>query len=251
MSDLERLGLVVSANVEYGNELTALGRDVADAGLASIWPELAKIHPSAREARFLSKLYEVSAVKEERWADLVFVDADEVAGLIGLDAGEPPDAIRRRTLFGDLERKGLLEAGPRFGGGPTPERPTYVAAVLLTETVEGGLSRVAGAVGASTPLVAEKCSLANRDPKAGPKEADTLPITRPSSTPTGGQSNAQVATLPRSRLSRSWPKNSTSRAERSPTTSRPMGFPGRLSSCIFFALYSRFSPPCGGRTLWG
>jgi hypothetical protein len=149
MDDLERLDLAKFENVGYGNELTPRGRDVVDSGLASIWPELAKIHLSARETSFLSKLYEASALEEERWADLLLADADEVAGLSGLDSGERVDLIRRLTFLGDLERKGLLEAGPRFGGGPTTERPTYVAAVRLTETVDEDLSRVAGAADAS------------------------------------------------------------------------------------------------------
>jgi hypothetical protein len=134
--DLERLGLVTFENVDYGNQLTSIGRDIADAGLASIWPEIAKIHLSAREASFLSKLFEASAVVEERWADLVFADADEVVGLGGLATGDLADPIRRRTFFGDLERKKVLEPGPRFGGGPVAERPTYVAAVLLTESLK-------------------------------------------------------------------------------------------------------------------
>jgi hypothetical protein len=147
MSDLDRLGLVRFENVGHGNELRPFGRDVIDAGLASIWPELAKIHLSARETSFLAKLYEASAVDEERWADLLFADADEVAGLIGLDTGDRADLIRRLTFLGDLERKGLLEAGPRFAGAPTVERPTYVAAVLLTETVARDLDPSASAPG--------------------------------------------------------------------------------------------------------
>jgi hypothetical protein len=149
MSDLNRLGLARFENVDYGNQLTPSGRDVADAGLPSIWPELAKIHVSAQEASFLRKLYEASAVDEERWADLLLVDADEVADQIGLDGGDHADLIRRRTFIGDLERKGLLDAGPRFGGGPTLDRPTYVAAVLLTETVQGEPLSVAGSIDSS------------------------------------------------------------------------------------------------------
>ena len=142
MDDLAWLGLVTSENIGWGNELTPRGRDVADAGLASIWPELAKIHVPAQEASFLSKLYEASAVEEERWADLLLVDVDEVAGLSGVGRGDSAGLIRRVTFLGDLERKGLLEAGPRFGGGPLLDRPTYIAAVLLTADVEASPARV-------------------------------------------------------------------------------------------------------------
>jgi hypothetical protein len=169
MQDLARLRLVTFENIGWGNELTTLGRDVVDAGLDSIWTELAKIHLSAQQTMFLSKLYEASAVEEERWADLLFVDADEVAGLIGLDTGDPTDLIRRLTFLGDLERKRLLEAGPRFGGAPTLERPTYVAAVLLTETVEPDLLRVAGSIDASASAPGFELKPGTPRPKGRPK----------------------------------------------------------------------------------
>jgi hypothetical protein len=150
MGDLARLGLVTFENIDWGNELTPLGRDIADAGLASIWTELATIHVSAQETSFLSKLYEASVIEEDRWADLLFADADEVAGLSGLEGGDHADLIRHRTFLGDLERKGLLEAGPRFGGAPAVDRPTYITAVILTETIEGDRSRVVGSVDATS-----------------------------------------------------------------------------------------------------
>jgi hypothetical protein len=149
MDDLARLGLAKSENVDYGNELTPRGRDIVDFGLASIWPELAKVHLSAQANSFLAKLYEASTLEEETWADLQLVDTDEAARLVGLRGGEGSDLIGRMTFLGDLEQKGLLEAGPRFGGGPLVDRPTYVTAVLLTETAEGDLSRVPGSVDTS------------------------------------------------------------------------------------------------------
>jgi len=144
MQDLARLRLVTFENIDWGNELTTLGRDVVDFGLASIWPGLAKVHLSAQANSFLAKLYEASTLEEETWADLQLVDTDEAARLVGLRGGEGSDLIGRITFLGDLEQKGLLEAGPRFGGGPLVDRPTYVAAVLLTETAEGDRSRVVG-----------------------------------------------------------------------------------------------------------
>ena len=146
MQDLAWLRLVAFENIDWGNELTPRGRDVADSGLVSIWPELARIHLSDREASVLTKLYEASTVEEERWADLLFVDTAEAADLMGLDPVDPADLIRRITFVGDLERKGLLEAGPRFGGGSIEDRPTYIAAVLLTQTVEGKLLRAAASI---------------------------------------------------------------------------------------------------------
>jgi hypothetical protein len=150
MYDLDRLGLVHFENVGYGNVLTPVGRDVADAGIASIWPEFARVHVSAREASLLTGLYEASAVEEEGWADLLLVDADEAAPMDGLDGGDDYAArIARMTLLGDLERKGLLAAGPAYGGSPSFERPTYLATVLLSESLE----RVpAHLVGSSDPF---------------------------------------------------------------------------------------------------
>jgi hypothetical protein len=141
MQDLARLRLVTFENIGWGNELTTLGRDVVDAGLDSIWTELAKIHLSAQQTTFLSKLYEASAVEEERWADLLFVDTAEAADVMGLDPFDSADLIRRITFVGDLELKGLLEAGPRFGGGPIVDRPTYIAAALLARNLESDLPR--------------------------------------------------------------------------------------------------------------
>lgn len=153
MQDLARLRLVTFENIDWGNELTTLGRDVVDAGLDSIWTELAKIHLSAQQRAFLSKLYEASAVEEERWADLLLVDVDDVAGLSGVPGGDSAGLIRRMTFLGDLEQKGLLEAGPRFGGDPLVDRPTYVAAVLLAETFESLPERAPSSTNASAPTV--------------------------------------------------------------------------------------------------
>jgi hypothetical protein len=167
--DLDKLGLVLFGFIDYGNELTPAGRRVADAGLASIWPELTKIHLSDRETTFLTKLYEASVVDGEGWADLRIVDADEVADLIGLDAGDFADLARRRTFLGDLELKGLLKAGPRYGGGPNLYRPTYVAAVLLTESVGQEPSRVAGPAELSASAVATALQPGTPRPKGRPR----------------------------------------------------------------------------------
>lgn len=152
MYDLEQLSLVHFENVGHGNVLTSFGRDVADAGIASIWPEFARVHVSAREASLLTGLYEASAVEEEGWADLLLVDAGEAAPLGGLDGGDDyADRIARMTLLTDMERKGLLAPGPAYGGGSMFERPTYLAAVLLSENVEWVLSHSVGSSDTSSP----------------------------------------------------------------------------------------------------
>jgi hypothetical protein len=151
MYDLERLRLVKFESVGYGNVLTSLGRDVADAGLTSIWPEIAKVHLSAREAAVLSKLVEASAVEEEGWADLLLVDAFEAAPLNGLDGGDDyADRMALITLLTDMEGKRLLEPGFPYGGGHMVEQPTYVAAVLVSERADGVPSRLAGSSGPSS-----------------------------------------------------------------------------------------------------
>jgi hypothetical protein len=154
MYDFDRLSLVHFENVSYGNVLTSAGRDAADAGLASIWPALAKVHLSDLEARLLSQLFEASEVEEEGWADLLPVDVNDAAPLNGPDGDDYADRIARMTLLTDMERKGLLEAGPPYGGGSMVERPTYVAAVLLSESAGWAASRSAGSSGPprSSPL---------------------------------------------------------------------------------------------------
>lgn len=144
MYDLDLLGLVHFGFVGYGNVLTPAGRDVADVGLASIWPALAEIHLSAREASVLSKLFEASAVEAEGWADLLLVDPNEAAPLDAPDGGDYAARLARMTLLGDLERKGLIGTGLVYGGDPTAARPTYRAVVLLSEHVDGVPSPLAG-----------------------------------------------------------------------------------------------------------
>jgi hypothetical protein len=165
MSDLDRLSLVTFENIDYGNKLTPIGRyAVNDGGLASIWPELAKIHLSARETTLLSKLYEASTLDGPGWADLQIVDADAVAGLVGLDAGDSADLLAHRTFLGDLELRGLVEPGP----DPNLYRPTYVAAVLLTESV-GQASRTAGPIEVSTSAVTPAVQPGTPRPKGRPR----------------------------------------------------------------------------------
>jgi hypothetical protein len=117
--------------------------------LASFWPEIAKIHVSAQAVAFLAKLYDASALEQETWADLLFVDTDQAASLAGLAGGQGSELMARITFLGDLEQKGLLEMGPRFGGGPLVDRLTYLAAVRLGQTAERDLSGLAVSAGAS------------------------------------------------------------------------------------------------------
>jgi hypothetical protein len=165
MSDLDRLSLVTFENIDYGNKLTRIGRHaVSDGGLASIWPERAKIHLSSRETAFLSKLYAASTLDGPGWADLQIVDADEVAGLVGLDGGDSADLLAHRSFLEDLELKGLIEPGP----DPNLCRPTYLAAVLLAESVGQGASRAAGPT-ESTSAVTSEVQPRTPRPKGRPK----------------------------------------------------------------------------------
>jgi hypothetical protein len=147
MYDLDRLGLVQFGFVSYGNVLTPAGRDVADVGLASIWPALAEVHLSAREASVLSKLFEASAVEAEGWADFLLVDPNEAAPLDAPDGDDYAASLTRMTLLGDLERKGLIGTGLVYGGDPTAVRTTYRAVVLLSEHVDGVPSPLARSSG--------------------------------------------------------------------------------------------------------
>jgi hypothetical protein len=150
MYDLEQLGLVHFENVGYGNVLTPHGRDVADEGLASIWPQFAAVHVSAREASLLAKLHEASAVEEEGWADFLLVDPNEAAPLDG-QSDVHAARLGRMTLLGDMEGKNLIGTGLVYAGDSTAVRPTYIGAVLLNESAEGAPTRLAGSSDTSSP----------------------------------------------------------------------------------------------------
>lgn len=134
MEDLEAIGLVEFANVSHGNKLTPEGRDIAAAGLRSLWPAISGIPVTDIERSFLARLYEASLVTDERWADLHFADADPIYRDLGLESAESyPTTIQRLTFLGDLERKGLIKPESRALGSANNYRPTYTAAVLAAE----------------------------------------------------------------------------------------------------------------------
>ncbi len=133
MYDLDKVGLVKFQNVAHGNSLTANGRDVAAAGLASLWSEIFDIPVSRTERTFLARLYSVAAQDGDGWADLAFVDADPIYAECGSPTGEYADTIARVQFYGDLERKGLVLAEHHTMGSPNTYRPTYLSAVLVTE----------------------------------------------------------------------------------------------------------------------
>jgi hypothetical protein len=114
-----------------GQPADALGRDVAAAGLDSLWSEIKTVRASAVERAFLARLLDVSLVIDEEWADLQYVDADPIYRQLGL---EGPDAhgitVQRHAFLGDLERKGVAKPASRALGAPNLYRPTYVAAVI-------------------------------------------------------------------------------------------------------------------------
>ena len=144
MYDLEQIGLVKFENVGYGNVLTPLGRDIADAGLASLWPDMPKVHVSTRDAALLSELFEAAAVEHETWADLLLVDPYEAAPLDGTDGDAYAAKLARMTMLEDLERKGLIGTGADYGGDSAGARPTYGAVVLLSESIDGVPSPLGG-----------------------------------------------------------------------------------------------------------
>lgn len=134
MDDLKAIGLVEFVNVSHGNKLTPEGRDVAAAGLASVWPEIADIPTTEAERAFLAQLYEGSLIGEDRWADLRYADADPIYRDLGLEGDDGyATTIQRLTFLGDLERKRLVTPESRTIGSPNHYRPTYLAAVLVSE----------------------------------------------------------------------------------------------------------------------
>ena len=109
------------------------GRQLAAAGLASVWPEIFEIPASGAVRTFLARLYAVSSQEGDGWADLLFVDADPIYAECGLPTGEYADTIARMEFYGDLERKGLVRAEHHTMGSANTYRPTYLSAVLVTE----------------------------------------------------------------------------------------------------------------------
>lgn len=133
MYDLDELGLVEFQNVAYGNSLTPGGRDVAEVGLDSLWPEIFGIIASAAERTFLARLYSMSVQEGDGWIDLAFVDADPIYSECGFPATEYADTLARSAFYGDLERKRLVRSESRALGSPNTYRPTYLSAVLVTQ----------------------------------------------------------------------------------------------------------------------
>jgi len=152
MEDLQEIGLVEFANVSHGNKLTPEGRDVAPAGLTSLWPDVAGIRVTEVERAFVARIYEASAITDERWADLTFVDADSIYRDLGLEAAESyATTIARMTFLSDLERKGLVKPESRAMGSPNHYRPTYAAAVLVAEPDARDRALEAGLIDWSVP----------------------------------------------------------------------------------------------------
>jgi hypothetical protein len=133
MDDLDKIGVVEFKNVGHGNSLTPNGRDVADAGLMSVSPEIFAIPASEAERTFLARLYAASAQDGDGWADLQFVDADLIYAECGFPTEEYADTMARFQFYADLERKGLARAEHHTIGSPNTFRPTYLSAVLVSE----------------------------------------------------------------------------------------------------------------------
>ena len=152
MDDLEKIGLVKFVNVAHGNQLTPEGRDVAATGLKSLWPAIAGIPVTPVQRSFLSRLYEASLISAEGCADLQFADADPIYRDLGLEAAESyPTTIQRLTFLGDLERKNLIRPESRALGSANNYRPTYAAAVLVSEPDARDRGMEAGLIDWSVP----------------------------------------------------------------------------------------------------
>jgi hypothetical protein len=151
MYDLDKLRLVDFKNVEYGNALTAEGRDVGVSGLTGIWPEIFEIPTSETERTFLARLYEAAIRADDHWADLEFVDADPIYAECGFPSAEFADQMARFQFYGDLARKGLVRAEHHTTGSPNTFRPTYVSAVLVTEADPSHGAARAGLIDWSVP----------------------------------------------------------------------------------------------------
>jgi hypothetical protein len=133
MTDLAELRLVEFHNVDYGNALTSAGRELLEAGLPGIWPEIFAIRTTEAERMFLARLYAASADDGDGWTDLRFAEADPIFAECGFPIAEYADTIARFTFYGDLEGKGLVRAESKATGGQNTYRPTYLAAVLVSQ----------------------------------------------------------------------------------------------------------------------
>ena len=91
-------------------------------------------------------------MNEDLWADLAFVDADAIYREVGLESADGyATVVQRVTFLGDLERKGLVRPESRALGVPNRFRPTYLAAVLLTEPDVRDRALEAGLIDWSVP----------------------------------------------------------------------------------------------------
>lgn len=132
MQDLEQLGLVDFKNVDYGNRLTATGRDVLTSGLESVWPEIFELPLSSEETALVARLYDASLREGDGWVDLDHVDADPIAAHAGILADDHAADLARHQFYGDLARKGFIRRERNTLGSGTRYRPTYLGAVVAT-----------------------------------------------------------------------------------------------------------------------
>jgi hypothetical protein len=150
MYDLSDLGLVTFENVTHGNSVTPQGRDVAERGFDSVSESLFGLGVSDPQRAFLARLYERARLEEADWADLTFVDAHDVYAEVGLATDDYTNIGRRLTFLGDLQRKALIRAeSPVIDNAAY--RPTYAAAVILTEDDPRFRGRRAGLMDWSVP----------------------------------------------------------------------------------------------------
>lgn len=150
MRDLEQLGLVEFENVSHGNSLTAAGREVSEHGFDQVVEVAFGMLLSDAERTFLARLYERSRIDSADWADLIFVDVDEIYAEAGLAGDDYADVVRRLTFLGDLVTKGLIRAESSVIGN-SAYRPTFPAAAFLSEDDPRSRGRRAGLIDWSVP----------------------------------------------------------------------------------------------------
>lgn len=151
LEDLGAMGLVEVVNFQHGNKTTALGRDAADGALADIKASFFDLHLSDGARQFLARIHEASVYQPEVLADYGFVATSKPWQEAGLTHEDPhSDGLARFQLLGDLEAKGLVQAESHVMGNEA-YRPTYKAAVVLTEEDPRNRASAAGLIDWSEP----------------------------------------------------------------------------------------------------
>ena len=149
--DLAAAGLIEFKNVDHGNRLTPDGRDVAAHGMDALWEFYFDVPLSEHDRTFLARLYGYSFTEGDGWSDLQFVSvADAYSETVEPSNGGYQHVVRHTEFLGDLVRKRMLRPRSAVMGSDS-YRPTYAAAVVLTEADPRDRGRQAGVIDWSVP----------------------------------------------------------------------------------------------------